>query len=337
MSKQLYCGNCGAQIHEGTQFCIQCGTPIPTSRPPIRSPRACVVCGKEQIMPFKCSYCGRPFCSTHRLPENHNCDAVGAGKVAKSFETPSRESQSSSSDSYGWRIPQQYQHTSRTRQTPSTDPRMMQAYYDQMGLWSSGRELYDILIGSLFIAFFTLGIFWRGETSASALIGLALTMTLATATGFIGHELAHKYSAQHFGIPARFVLWKQGMMITIFSAFLIMVGFGLGLAAPGFVMVMGFLNRETNGRVSAAGPAWNILSAIVCLIVGIGLEPVFPGISYIMGVVAFINGMLAGFNLLPFGPLDGKKVYAWNPTVWGILMGCAVLLYIGLPMLGFLN
>ncbi|MFX0207219.1 MAG: AN1-type zinc finger domain-containing protein [Candidatus Hodarchaeota archaeon] len=337
MSKELYCGNCGARIHEGTRFCIQCGKPIVQSRSPIRSSKACAICGKEQLLPFKCSYCGRPFCANHRLPENHNCDALGTGKVAKPFRTPSQESHSSPSSSYGWEIPQQHHYTYRTRRGPPTDNQMMQAYYTQMGLWSSGREMYDILIGSLFIAFFTFGIFWSGETTISALFGVVITMTLATGTGFIGHELAHKYSAQHFGIPARFVLWKQGMMITLFSAFLIMIGFGLGLAAPGFVMIMGFLNRETNGRVSAAGPTWNILSAIVCLLIGIGLEPIFPGIFRIMGVVAFINGMLAGFNLLPFGPLDGRKVYDWNPTVWGILMGCAVLLYLGIPLLGIFS
>ncbi|MFX1511126.1 MAG: AN1-type zinc finger domain-containing protein [Promethearchaeota archaeon] len=328
MSKELYCGNCGAQIHEGTRFCIQCGKPVTPSQSPIRSSRACTTCGKEQILPFKCSFCGRPFCSIHRLPENHNCDALGAGKVAKSLRTPSQEPHSSSQP-YGWEIPQQHQYTYRIRRTPSTDPRIMQAYYDQMGLWSSGREAYDILIGSLFISFFTFRIFWSDDVTISALFSLIMAMALATGTGFIGHELAHKYSAQYFGIPARFVLWKQGMLLTIITAII-----GFGIAAPGFVMVMGYLDREKNGQVSAAGPAWNIASAIICLTVGFSLEQAIPGILSIMAVVAFINGMLAGFNLLPFGPLDGKKVYNWNPSVWAILMGCAVLLYFGF-WLGF--
>lgn len=33
----------------------------------------CEHCGKEVLYPFKCSFCGRYFCSEHRLPENHDC------------------------------------------------------------------------------------------------------------------------------------------------------------------------------------------------------------------------------------------------------------------------
>lgn len=33
----------------------------------------CEVWGKEDKLPFKCSYCGRFFCLEHRLPENHGC------------------------------------------------------------------------------------------------------------------------------------------------------------------------------------------------------------------------------------------------------------------------
>ena len=33
----------------------------------------CEICGKEVVLPFKCSYCGDYFCGEHRLPERHNC------------------------------------------------------------------------------------------------------------------------------------------------------------------------------------------------------------------------------------------------------------------------
>ncbi len=34
---------------------------------------ACCICGKKELLPFKCSYCGRVFCSDHRMPEAHAC------------------------------------------------------------------------------------------------------------------------------------------------------------------------------------------------------------------------------------------------------------------------
>ncbi len=34
---------------------------------------SCEKCGKKDVMPYKCKFCGNRFCSEHRLPENHNC------------------------------------------------------------------------------------------------------------------------------------------------------------------------------------------------------------------------------------------------------------------------
>lgn len=33
----------------------------------------CSLCGKSEVMPFKCKFCGERFCGDHRLPENHEC------------------------------------------------------------------------------------------------------------------------------------------------------------------------------------------------------------------------------------------------------------------------
>ena len=33
----------------------------------------CAYCGDMTDMPFECNYCKDPFCSEHRLPEDHRC------------------------------------------------------------------------------------------------------------------------------------------------------------------------------------------------------------------------------------------------------------------------
>ncbi|MCX8203401.1 MAG: hypothetical protein N3H32_03690, partial [Nitrososphaeria archaeon] len=33
----------------------------------------CAVCDKEEVLPFKCAYCGQYHCAEHRLPEAHGC------------------------------------------------------------------------------------------------------------------------------------------------------------------------------------------------------------------------------------------------------------------------
>ncbi len=37
---------------------------------------ACEICGKKEIMPYKCKFCGGTFCSEHRLPEHHYCPGL---------------------------------------------------------------------------------------------------------------------------------------------------------------------------------------------------------------------------------------------------------------------
>jgi len=41
----------------------------------------CSICGKKEMLPYKCKYCGWTFCSEHRLPENHNCPGLEKLKI----------------------------------------------------------------------------------------------------------------------------------------------------------------------------------------------------------------------------------------------------------------
>lgn len=36
----------------------------------------CSECGESVSMPFSCKFCGESFCSSHRLPENHDCGGL---------------------------------------------------------------------------------------------------------------------------------------------------------------------------------------------------------------------------------------------------------------------
>jgi|GEM_PF-563957 len=40
----------------------------------------CSYCDEEIVFPHKCSLCGLPFCSRHRLPENHKCTKLSKTK-----------------------------------------------------------------------------------------------------------------------------------------------------------------------------------------------------------------------------------------------------------------
>ncbi|MCL7415440.1 MAG: rhomboid family intramembrane serine protease [ANME-2 cluster archaeon] len=36
----------------------------------------CSVCGKKEMLPYTCKFCGWTYCSEHRLPENHHCTGL---------------------------------------------------------------------------------------------------------------------------------------------------------------------------------------------------------------------------------------------------------------------
>lgn len=36
----------------------------------------CSICGKKEMLPYKCKFCGFMYCSEHRLPERHDCPGL---------------------------------------------------------------------------------------------------------------------------------------------------------------------------------------------------------------------------------------------------------------------
>ncbi|MEK6809958.1 MAG: metalloprotease [Nanoarchaeota archaeon] len=135
--------------------------------------------------------------------------------------------------------------------------------------------------------------------------------------GFLLHELAHKFVAQHYGCAAEFRAWDQLLYLAVGLAVFI----GFIFAAPGAVMISGMITRKENGLISAAGPAMNYVLAILFL----GLLYLLPQWSSIFATGFSINSWLGLFNLIPFGPLDGKKVFYWNKVVWGTMVSAGIL------------
>lgn len=47
----------------------------------------------------------------------------------------------------------------------------------------------------------------------------------------------------------------------------------------------------------------------------------------------FFNAYMASFNLVPFGMLDGLKIFNWNKIIWGLVFATsAALTVIGYMM-----
>jgi Zn-dependent protease len=147
--------------------------------------------------------------------------------------------------------------------------------------------------------------------------------------GFILHEMAHKFTAIRFGYWAEFR--KDNMMLLVAVALAALVG--IVFAAPGATVIYNNamygrgISREENGKISAAGPVTNLLLCVPfagLLLYGGMTEAYGNSLFAMIGMVGLqVNAMIATFNMLPISILDGKKVLAWNPAIFVILIAAA--------------
>ncbi len=146
-----------------------------------------------------------------------------------------------------------------------------------------------------------------------AVVGNMPLSFLAIATAFVCHEIAHKYMGQKYGYWSEFRMYPQGLLFALFLG----VTIGIVFAAPGAVQIFGRPTREESGKMAAAGPSTNLIISGIFFLIWFFSSGY---LSYFSFFIAYINAFLAFFNLLPFGPLDGMKIFSWRKEVWILLL-----------------
>lgn len=202
-----------------------------------------------------------------------------------------------------------------------------------MGLTFSGRELRDLAIAwlALGVAFALLlepqlrdVLFGRlGGLTVDGIVATLAISLLTVGVGFLLHEIAHKVVAVRFGQVAAFRADYRMLGFAVVGA---LVGFLF--AAPGAVVHRGRITAKQHGLIALAGPVTNLLLAVLFLV-----PYVFVLLSGQGGFLAAlaarglqINLLLAGFNMLPFGPLDGRKIREWHTLIWAAVAVPSILL-----------
>lgn len=250
----------------------------------------CQKCGKETFLPFRCPYCGDYFCSEHRLPENHECSGIGLARA------PKRETQPMI-------VQKQKPYEYRITYTPFEPKRKIHF---------SDKEIKHLAIAALLVIAIGLSLYDSMEPGY-----LALFTTILTVSFFI-HEIAHKTVAQKIGFWAEFRLILTGAILTLISVILPL----FKIISPGAVMVRGLIDKEGIGKISIAGPLTNIILSTMFFTVALFSHQF--AIVFMLG--AAFNGWIALFNLIPFGMLDGFKIFLWNKTVWALAFAASLIL-----------
>jgi Zn-dependent protease len=250
----------------------------------------CQKCQKEVFLPFKCPYCGEYFCSEHRLPESHECPQMQHAR------TPKEETQPI--------IVQKQRPYEYTISYGPVAPQKGKIHF-------SSKEIKHLTIAVLLVVgvglsfAWSLNLFYVGYSIDYAMLA---TFTAVVTASFLLHEIAHKIAAQKDGLWAEFRLTLVGAILTLIS----IVAPLFKIISPGAVMIAGFADKRSMGKVSIAGPATNLMLSAMFL-VGTFL---FSQNSQMFALAAFFNAWMAFFNLVPFGILDGFKVFGWNKKIW---------------------
>ncbi len=166
-----------------------------------------------------------------------------------------------------------------------------------------------------------------GFSMTAAFFVAAAISAFTVGIGFLLHEMMHKYFAQKYGCRAEFRAFDMMLLIAFVLAW---AKSPIIFAAPGAVFISGNVNMARNGRISAAGPATNIILAAVFIAIAFAAKAFYPSalLLQVASYGASINSWLAVFNMLPFMGMDGSKVLHWNLKVYSVLLSAAIVLMI---------
>ena len=170
-----------------------------------------------------------------------------------------------------------------------------------------------------------------GDTSKFILFSFIGLVTFTP--GVLVHEIAHKVQARKYGCWAEFRASPGGLRLGLIVAAL----FGIVFMAPGAVMVAGNTSREQFGKIALAGPVSNV--ALWCIGLAFAVTVSSPNIYFDLFIFYWMmaNGILGALNMLPFGPLDGKKIRTWSvPVFWIWLIICLSMVWFNFTQLNSL-
>ncbi len=315
----------------------------------------CWFCGAVTEELTQCPICKKGYCSSHAEPSFHDCPGVpivdiaptpASNYIAPVNSTPAPLStqqpagytvseddleQSTQDGSYEWHggkaeIPEDAFN-------PASGVEMKGIF------WPKGSETAHLLIGGGMMFIF-------GYLTFSILSGVFAPIIIDTwyiillavifTSSFLGHEFGHRQVAKRHKMQTKFRLFEIGILITMVSIVISFFG-GPGIGFPGAVVVIGLeeISRET-GQCKIAGPLVNLIIGTILFSLALFVltgSAFFP-LNFVLYYAAEFNFQLGLFNMLPFGPLDGRNIIKWKPILWILLIialgGFFVLIMISL-------
>lgn len=278
----------------------------------------CQYCENNIDLPFRCPFCAGYFCADHRLPENHSCPELWK---ARTRGPPPLE--------------KHHRLVGEGKPEPSEEgPPISYPLRFRKRTWTSSTEARHLVVAALLVMAVGLSFekpimqwasFFLRQPDVFLISALIFILTFAS------HELAHKAAAKHYGLWAEFRMNLLGAVLTLLS----IAPTPIKIITPGAVMIAGAVDRKIMGIIALAGPFTSIVLSSLFL----ALRFLVPRSSFASVILdgAELGAWIALLNLVPFGIMDGSKVFWWNKPIWAVSFFASVMLmllvYLPLPYL----
>ena len=303
-------------------------------------------CEQREAFPFKCSYCGKSFCTKHRLPENHNCDQLHLSKspIAKDLVNEKKQptvamdkeiQQNKSYTTYDFDDDDSHVYGTDSNGNiysikPTESNANRRTVFSQVGdSFTTGREFLDIIIGSLLIAIsfgFTSILMTNVPWIYSGfLIAIILISYLSTI-------LPQKLLAKRFGCTSRYMLTKLGLLITALT-----IISPVKYLSPGMLVIpeIDYISKKRSGIISAIGSMINISLGITFILLAIFLNNV--SVINLMLAGAFVTSQITLLRLIPMRFLPGKKILNWSWPLFVVMLILTLGVFVMSILIGVLG
>jgi hypothetical protein len=199
------------------------------------------------------------------------------------------------------------------------------------------REARDILISILAITF----VFAYDDKSqtfvfANWLLHFLLTLAIV-AVSFLAYDFGMKLAALHQGFRAEYRMWPMGIAFSLIVTLLSKGHFPLVLAGGLFLQHMMILrlgkfrygmNVMAQGTIAAAGPVANL----ILMTFGLAMSRQLHFMPALFDYVAFINGVMMVYQLLPIPRLNGIHIFFMSRLAY-VFISCFLVAYFLLTLL----
>jgi len=152
-------------------------------------------------------------------------------------------------------------------------------------------------------------------------LGLWLVYILVAGLAVSLHDLTHRYMAWRHNVTTEYKFWFLGTIIMFITALL----FGVVYSSPSRLAINDSqkMTVKQQAIVYGSGP----IMSLVVFAIFLALIPLGGSAATIGELGASMNLLTATYAMMPFDPMDGRRVYEWKKWAWAGLFAPMLVLY----------